>query len=108
MGKAGTAMFASIDNALFVEFTDVDKAARGAYKMLDENKDKLLQRREMNRIERCSGLASTELQIDDMYKEMMGEATVSAESNGSESEGEGRLVKPIENGVSKNTWTKWY
>jgi calcium-binding protein CML len=109
--KAGSAMFASVDAALFVEFTDEDKAARAAYKMLDENKDKLLQRREMSMIEKCCGLVFTELQLDEMYKEMMGEVPIASEGEGSGSEVEtaqGRLVKRTENGVSKSTWTAWY
>lgn len=108
-GKAGSAMFASLDNALYADFTDLDQAARAAFKMMDDSNDRFLQRKEMTtHLEECSGLRFSVSQLDDMYTEIMGQAPPE-ESDGSGAEGPARLKpkkKPA--GIGKNTWTSWY
>ena len=110
-GRAGSAMFASLDNALYADFTDVDEAARAAFSMIDESNSRFLRRKDFNRVEEYSGLRFSTLQLDDMFTDILGKAPPEESDDsgaGAEVTGRGLAPKKKQAGISKNTWTSWY
>ena len=105
-GRAGSAMFASIDDNLYAEFTEVDEAARAAFEMMDENKNRFLERQELDLIEQYSGLRFSNMQIDEIYMEVRG-GKAPPKSGTKDTSGRGAAGK-TDTGFRKDTWTKWY
>jgi DNA primase len=70
---AGNALFSNLDEALFAELTDEEKAGKVLFKLLDADKNKTIERVELDKLNEVSGLhVGDAALLDGAFDEMMG------------------------------------
>ena len=98
-GAVGAALFTNVDDALFNELNDDEKAAKVAFKFLDTNKDKRIEMKDLPGLDECSGLIFTDTHRNSMHAEMREEL--------SKAEVAGPLaLEPTE--VSRKAFVAWW